>query len=108
MTDLQWNRDFALEQAGEDEELLDELLVLLQESTGSDLAKIKAGREKGDPKVMGEAAHSIKGAAASLGIEKLRQIASELEKAGLGNDFAAASALIPTLEELVSALPVLK
>ncbi len=108
MTDLQWNRDFALEQAGEDEELLSELLILLQESTASDLAKIKAAQDKGDAKAMGEAAHSIKGAAASLGIEKLRVIAHDIEKSGLADDFATASSLVSSLEELVGTLATLK
>ncbi|MEN8256895.1 MAG: Hpt domain-containing protein [Thermodesulfobacteriota bacterium] len=108
MIDLQWNRDFALEQAGEDEELLGELLVLLQESTANDLAKIKAGLKKGDAKIMGEAAHSIKGAAASLGVEKLRVLARDLEKAGLGNDLGSASDLVPFLEDLVSSISTLK
>ena len=108
MIDLEWNRNFALEQAGEDEELLSELLILLQESTSGDLAKIKEAQAKGDAKAMGGAAHSIKGAAASLGVEKLRVIAHDLEKAGLGNDIATASSLIPPLEEIVGVLATLK
>ncbi len=108
MVDLQWDRDFAMEQAGEDEELLAELLVLLCESSASDLAKIKSGYGKGDVKLMGEAAHSIKGAAASLGIEKLRDIASDMEKAGRDDDLVAASSLLSSLEGVLAALPSLK
>jgi HPt (histidine-containing phosphotransfer) domain-containing protein len=108
MVDLQWNRDFALEQAGEDEELLAELLALLCESSSGDLAKMKTGQEKGDAKLMGEMAHSIKGAAASLGVEALRDVAYGIEKAGRDNDLGAASSLVSSLERLISELSTLK
>ncbi len=108
MVDLQWNRDFALEQAGEDEELLAELLSLLLESTAGDLAKIKGALEKGDAVKMGEAAHSIKGAAASLGVEKLREVAYGLEKAGRENDLDLASSFVSPLESAIAALTTLK
>ena len=108
MIDLEWNREFALEQAGEDEELLEELLALLRESSASDLEKIKSGKEQGDAVLMGEAAHSIKGAAASLGIGKLQEVAYGIEKAGRGNDLATASSLLPALEIAISGLSTLK
>lgn len=108
MMDLQWDRDFALEQAGEDEELLAELLELLKDSSLSDLAKIKAGYGKGDAALMGDAAHSIKGAAASLGVEKLREVAYEIEKAGRDGDLAAAFSFLHPLESIIDALASLK
>ena len=108
MVDLQWDRDFALEQAGEDEELLAELLKLLEESTESDLARIKMAHGQNDVKKMGEAAHSIKGAAASLGVEKLREVTSAMERAGRDNDLDAASSLLPSLEIIIAGLPTLK
>lgn len=108
MSDLHWNRDFALEQAGDDEELLAELLMLLQESTAADLARIKASQARGEVQVMGEAAHSIKGAAASLGVETLRDVASGIEKAGRARDLAKASSYLPDLEQLIGELASLK
>lgn len=108
MIDLQWNREFALEQSGEDEELLAELLDLLRETSANDLASIKQSYEKGDPEMMGDVAHSIKGAAASLGVEKLRKVASEIEKKGRDGDLAAAFALVPDLESILDALVALK
>ncbi len=108
MIDLQWNRDFALEQAGDDEELLAELLDLLMDSSAHDLGKIKKAYEKGDAIMMGEAAHSIKGAAASLGVEKLREVAYEIEKAGREEDLAAAYTFLSSLESIIESLPQLK
>lgn len=108
MADLQWNRDFAFEQSGEDEELLAELLVLLQESSLADFDKITTAEESGDATAMGEAAHSIKGAAASLGVERLREVAYELEKAGRTDDLQHASLFVAPLKELIDQLGTLK
>ncbi len=105
---LQWNRAFAFEQVGEDEDLLSELLDLLRDSANSDFEKIKAGSEAGDAKAIGDAAHSIKGASSNLGIEGLRLIAYELEKAGRDGDIEKAKTLIPKIEILLAELESLK
>lgn len=102
MPDLQWERAFALEQAGDDEELLDELITLFHESSANDLHKIKVNAASGDAAAMGDAAHSIKGAAASLGIEGIRAVAENLEKAGRSGDLERASSLMPVLEEMLT------
>ena len=107
MSDLQWDRAFALEQAGEDEELLRELLDLLVDSSNSDLEKIKAAMDQENPGAMGDAAHSIKGAAASLGILALRDAAYALEKAGRDGKFSLAKDCVPEIEVLVGQLPEL-
>jgi len=104
MADLQWDRAFALEQAGDDEEMLAELLDLLRSSGQADLERIKAAMTGGDAQAMGDAAHSIKGAAASLGMESLRLVAHELEKAGRSGDLAGASRLLPDLEAMLAGL----
>ena len=108
MIDLKWDRELALEQAGEDEELLAELLDLLRESAGGDLEKIKSAHDKGNVELMGEAAHSIKGAAASLGIEVLREAAYGIEKAGRDGDLDTASSYLPSLESIIAELATLK
>lgn len=102
MSDLKWNRNFANEQSGEDPELLAELLSLLSESSNSDLQKIEDGLAAGDAQAVADAAHSIKGAAASLGVEGLRVAAHDIEKKGRANQLSH----IDTTElgELVAAL----
>ena len=106
MIDLQWDRAFALEQAGDDTELLEELLTLLVDTSENDLEKIKMGMTAGDGDMVADAAHSIKGAAASLGIEGLRQAAYEFEKKGRGGQLADLD--IGIIEDLVGQLPALK
>jgi len=106
MSDLKWDRSFANEQAGEDLELLAELLGLLSESSKSDLQKIKAGLALGDAEAVADAAHSIKGASASLGVEGLREAAHDIEKKGRAGQLGAID--ITDISELVAQLETLK
>lgn len=102
MADLQWDQAFAFEQSGEDGELLQELLDLLKSSSLSDLEKIKAGLADDDGDAVADAAHSIKGAAASLGVEALREAAYDIEKKGRAGQHAEIDIVV--LEDLVSQL----
>ena len=106
MSDLKWDRTFANEQAGEDPELLAELLGLLSESSKSDLQKIKDGLIAGDAEAVADAAHSIKGASASLGVEGLRVVAHDIEKKGRAGQLGAID--IADICELVGNLETLK
>jgi HPt (histidine-containing phosphotransfer) domain-containing protein len=101
MGELKWDRAFALEQACDDEDLLQELLGLFHESSADDLARIKEGALQGNAVGMGDASHSIKGAAASLGIESIRSVAAALEKAGRSGDLDGAMRVLPDLEALL-------
>ena len=105
MRDLKWDKAFANEQSGEDPELLAELLGLLSESSKSDLQKITDGMAAGDSQAVAEAAHSIKGAAASLGVEGLRVVAYDIEKKGRANQLAAID--LSDLSQLVRELETL-
>lgn len=108
MTDLEWDRTFALEQAGDDEELLAELLVLFRDSSASDLARINDGLAAGDAVAVADAAHSIKGASASLGVEGVRKIAAELEKYGRSGDLSQGRTLAVQLAAFLAAFAALQ
>ena len=99
MNDLEWDKGFADEQAGGDTELLAELLNLLRTSSLADLEKIKAAIIANDGDAVADAAHSIKGAAASLGVEGLRAVSYEFEKKGRAGDLASLN--VTDLEELI-------
>lgn len=103
MADLQWDRNFALEQAGDDEAMLAELLVLFRDSSASDLARINDALAAGDAVAVADAAHSIKGASASLGVEGVRKIAAELEKTGRSGDLSQGRAQAAQLAALLTA-----
>lgn len=108
MADLDWDRSFALEQAGDDEEMLAELLVLFCDSSASDLARINDGLAVGDAVAVADAAHSIKGASASLGVEGVRKIVDELEKKGRASDLSQAKELAAQLGMLLAAFETLQ
>jgi histidine phosphotransfer protein HptB len=108
MADLDWDRNFALEQAGDDEEILAELLVLFYDASISDLALINAGLAVQDAVAVADAAHSIKGAASSLGVEGVRKIVDELGKRGREGDFIRASELAAQLAVLLAAFSDLR
>lgn len=79
MDELKWDRQFALEQAANDSELLNELLEIFRQSYASDLKIIQNGIQSEDSSLVRGAAHSIKGAAASLGIAGIKDIAQSIE-----------------------------
>ncbi|HFQ88446.1 MAG TPA: Hpt domain-containing protein [Desulfobulbus sp.] len=79
MSQLQWNREFALEQTAGDEELLEELLALFKDASAGDLEKLRRAVGDRDAPAVVEAAHSLKGASASLGFEAIRSLAQEME-----------------------------
>lgn len=102
MSRLKWDKDFALEQAADDNDLLQELIEIFKDSLKADVALIDAGlAEESASKVCG-AAHSIKGAAQSLGINGISDIAREIEEDSREGGIAVAKNSIDTLKELMS------
>ncbi len=104
MADLLWNKTFALEQTGGDEELLEELLILFTDSSASDLELLRQAIAADDAAGVVRAAHSLKGASASLGIEGIRQVSMLMESDGRDNSVTVARENITTLAELLDQL----
>ncbi len=104
MTDLQWNRAFALEQTADDEELLDELLDLFKDSSASDFDLLSKAVAANDPAGVISAAHSLKGASASLGVEGIRQLAGEMEAEARGGSITVASENLDAMGNMVEQL----
>ena len=102
MADLQWNREFALEQTAGDEELLEELLTLFRESSASDFEQLQAAVQSNDPGGVASAAHSLKGASASLGIEAIRQLALVMEADGRKGSVEVARRDLDTMAALLA------
>lgn len=101
MTELDWNKDFALEQAADDAELLTELLEIFKDSSRNDLALIKQGLNGENPVQVGGAAHSIKGAAASLGINGITNVAKSIEEDCRAGQLNVANEMVADLENLL-------
>ncbi len=104
MADLQWNKAFALEQTAGDEELLEELLIIFKDSSVADLKQLQQAVAMNDAAGVMRAAHSLKGAAATLGIEGIRQVSMEMETDARNNSVAVAKENISTLVELLEQL----
>ncbi len=107
MTLLQWNKEFALEQAADDMELLDELLEIFKTSFASDLQLIKDAIRDGNPGQVAAAAHSIKGASASLGIDGITQAVKSVEEDAKNGSVEKASNLLSQLEQMLDKLEAL-
>lgn len=89
------DRAGAMERVGGDAALLDELYDMLLEQIAAGLAEMAQAVELGQARRLERTAHSLKGAAASLGAERFRQCAGELEQIGRSGDLApAAEALV--------------
>ncbi len=104
MSDLRWNKAFALEQAADDEELLQELIEIFKESSASDLASLQQSIEKGDAAMARAHAHSIKGAAASLGMDGIRELTELMESDSREGSLTVSIEVLPQLETLLALL----
>jgi histidine phosphotransfer protein HptB len=102
MTELCWNKEFAMGQVDDDEELLQELIMIFKDSSASDMAILTQAVESGDPGAARGASHSIKGAAASLGMEAIRDVAFVIEKDCREGSLVVAREKLPQLEALLA------
>ncbi len=108
MADLLWNKEFALEQTAGDEELLAELLVLFKDSSASDFAQLQQAVAAQDTEGVVQAAHSLKGASASLGIEGIRQVAMAMEADARAASLRVATERLGEMEELLAQMQALE
>ncbi len=104
MSGLNIDRAFALEQVENDEDLLQQLFTILQQSCATDLALMKKGVADGCPAQVQAAAHSIKGASASLGIRGLRDAALSIELDAKRCHLEWVERRIPQLEKMLEEL----
>ena len=107
MTALNWNKEFAMEQAADDLELLEELLEIFKDSFRADIGLIEEGVKEGNTDKISGAAHSIKGAAASLGIQGINDVAFLVEKDSREGGMLAAVDNLDNLRELLTQLEAL-
>lgn len=104
MSELNWNREFALEQAADDVELLQELIDIFKDSLTSDIMLMEQGLDEKSAKQVCSAAHSIKGAAASLGIQGITDAAFKIEEDSREGSLGVAEENLPELKSLLSEL----
>ncbi len=101
MTLLKWNKEFALEQAADDMELLLELLDIFKTSFASDVQLIEEGLIESDAGKVSAAAHSIKGASSSLGIDGITEVTRAIEEDSKSGSLDQAKTLLPQLKQML-------
>lgn len=85
--------------AADDAELAAQVAGVFLTDIPERLAALRSALDAADAKTAERAAHSIKGAAATVGGEALRAAAFECELLGRAGDFAALRGKLPALQE---------
>jgi HPt (histidine-containing phosphotransfer) domain-containing protein len=93
-----FDRDQALEVVDGDLELFREIATMFFETLPHNLDQIRQAAERQDAEALEGAAHSLKGAAASLATPRCRDAAYALEIIGKEGDFAQAATAIAKLQ----------
>jgi HPt (histidine-containing phosphotransfer) domain-containing protein len=104
MNGLQWDKEFALEQAADDAELLAELIVIFRDSIQGDFSIIENGLQGNNASKVCSGAHSIKGAAASLGFNGITEVAKAIEEDSRGGSLSVAEKRLGDLKQLMEEL----
>lgn len=101
MSGLRWDKAFALEQAADDVELLEELLDIFKDSFAADIDLIDKGIQTESAQQVSAAAHSIKGAAASLGLVGIYEISKIVEEDSRDGSLRIAKEKISLFKDLL-------
>ncbi len=88
----------ALEMVGGDEAVLRDLGRIFMDDAPRRLEALRTALADGDAERARRAAHSLKGAAASVALDRARNLAARIEEAADGGQAAEAGALLPELE----------
>ena len=81
-----------------------ELLELFVETTASNLDRLQSGLAEGDSGEVSEAAHTIKGSSANLGLMEIAESAKGIEERARQNNLEGAAGAIETIRGLVAEL----
>ena len=82
----------------EEDEYL-ELVYLFLNTSSSDLNKLQAAIEKGNAQNVAGLAHSVKGAAVTLGLTEIFEYAKKLETNAQANNLKGATRLVRSIQE---------
>jgi len=93
------DRAGALNRLGGDEAMFNEFLLLLLDGAESDVAELAGAVEADDALGIERLAHGLKGGAASLGADRVRDAAYRLETIGHNGDLADARSALARLQE---------
>jgi len=92
------NMELAMERVDGDIEFLKELLEMFLSTTPLQVTQLRQSIKNNDSGQVDQIAHSIKGSAGNLVIERVQQLAWELENMGKNNDLQQAEETLALLE----------
>ncbi len=92
------------ERLGLDEEDIKELLELYMEVTASDLAELKEAIDAKDAQLAHAKAHSIKGGSGNLGLDKMYQLAKEIDDLARVNALDGLESIAQVMQETFNSL----
>jgi CheY-like chemotaxis protein len=98
------DRQEALARVGGDEHLLSELLLIFAADAPCWLADVRSAIRNGDAQLLRRAAHTLKGAASSLGALQAHSAAARLEDLGRAGRWDGAEAMCIELEQALARL----
>jgi HPt (histidine-containing phosphotransfer) domain-containing protein len=98
------DREVALEQIGGDEAMFEEFLTILLEEAAAELTTITQAITQQDANSIEHAAHSLKGGAASMGADRVREAACRLEMIGRSGNLSEAPQAAAILKREVELL----
>ncbi len=96
--------DKLAEKLGLDHDEYVELVELFTETSESDLASLENAIETQNPGDAEKAAHSLKGASASLGLTDIAEIARQIEKNAKENSIQDGTELIADIREKIQTI----
>ncbi len=94
-----WDRSVLLERLMGDEELVAQLVEAALDDLPCQVRKLKDSLAAADITTSERQSHTIKGAAANMGAEPLRDIAERMEKAARQGDLESCREALPVLEQ---------
>ena len=98
------DRIAAVRSMGGDESMFETFIDLFIEDSANQIAIIEEAIAQDDAERLGRAAHSLRGAAATMYAERIAEVASRLEMMGHDETISDAQAVLPRLLEDFTAL----
>jgi len=93
-----WNKVWMIEHLMDDESLAAEIMELFLLNVPKQILLLKSLLAEGDAHAVRIQSHSIKGAAANIGGERLRDVALKMEEAAKAGELCAAQGYLAELE----------
>lgn len=99
-----FDRSVALHHTGEDVEILEQILRMFLEQGPERMALVEAALARGEAKDLEREAHALKGAAATLGMDVLREASYYVERMGAQGDLEEAVAGVARMRSAMDAV----